>query len=136
MATSSISGATWPLPERGRAATMDTGDFDPYATLDLSTTATQDEITHAYRRKLREYHPDTRSTSLPTFPAADEQLRRILQAYAILRDPDRRAAYHRAVGQMMARGQSGAVRIPVRHRRAERKEPRRPSIRIVPIRWL
>jgi curved DNA-binding protein CbpA len=70
--------------------------FDPYAVLGLPPTATPDEITHAYRRQVRAHHPDTRTTR-HTIPPADEQLRRVLAAYALLRDPERRARYDRAV---------------------------------------
>jgi curved DNA-binding protein CbpA len=93
---------------------MDDNAFDPYAVLGLAATASQDEITHAYRRKLRALHPDTRGATTPADPAADEQLRRIMAAYALLRDPARRAAFDRPA---RSHSQSGAVRIPVRHGR-------------------
>jgi DnaJ domain len=69
--------------------------FDPYAVLGLPSTATPDEITHAYRRQVKAHHPDTRTTR-HTIPPTDEQLRRVLAAYALLRDPERRARYDRA----------------------------------------
>jgi curved DNA-binding protein CbpA len=68
--------------------------FDPYAVLRLPKTATSDEIRRAYRSQVRVHHPDTRTT--PQLPPADEQLRRVLAAYALLRDPERRARYDRA----------------------------------------
>ena len=71
--------------------------LDPYAVLGVSPSATPAEISHAYRLKLRSQHPDTRSTQPTAAPAADEQLQRLLAAYAILRDPVRRAAYDRTV---------------------------------------
>lgn len=67
--------------------------IDPYAVLAVSPTATQADITHAYRRQLRAHHPDLQPT---TNPGADERLRQILAAYALLRDPRRRAEYDRA----------------------------------------
>ena len=68
---------------------------DPYLVLGVSPTATQAEITHAYRTRLRAHHPDTRH------PAAsktddDDDLRQVLAAYDLLRDPARRADYDRA----------------------------------------
>ena len=33
---------------------------DPYLVLGVSPTATQADITHAYRTRLRAHHPDTR----------------------------------------------------------------------------
>jgi curved DNA-binding protein CbpA len=69
--------------------------FDPYAVLGLPPTATTDEIRRAYLRQVRVHHPDTRPTPQP-MPFADEQLQRVLAAYALLRDPERRARYDRA----------------------------------------
>ena len=69
--------------------------FDPYAVLGLPPTATPDEIRCAYRRQVRAHHPDTRTTP-QSLRSADERLRRVLAAYAMLRDPDRRARYDRA----------------------------------------
>jgi len=67
---------------------------DPYLVLGVSPTATQAEITHAYRTRLRAHHPDTRHT--PPSQNADEHLQQLLAAYALLRDPARRADYDRA----------------------------------------
>jgi curved DNA-binding protein CbpA len=69
--------------------------FDPYAVLGLSPTATPDEIRCAYRNQVRAHHPDTR-TRPQSLPSADQQLARILAAYDLLRDPERRARYDRA----------------------------------------
>ncbi|UNN04745.1 J domain-containing protein [Rhodococcus opacus] len=69
---------------------------DPYRVLGLSSSASQADITSAYRRLLREHHPDTRTHQTPD-PAADEDLQRILSAYTLLRDPEHRAAHDRAV---------------------------------------
>jgi curved DNA-binding protein CbpA len=74
---------------------MATRLFDPYAVLGLKPTATSDEITRAYRSQVRALHPDTRATP-QAIPHVDEQLRRVLAAYALLRDPERRARYDRA----------------------------------------
>jgi curved DNA-binding protein CbpA len=68
--------------------------LDPYLVLGVSPTATQAEITHAYRTRLRAHHPDTRHTLSPQ--TADDNLRQLLAAYAVLRDPARRADYDRA----------------------------------------
>jgi len=67
---------------------------DPYLVLGVSPTATQAEITHAYRDRLRAHHPDTRHAPSPQ--NADEYLRQVLAAYTLLRDPARRADYDRA----------------------------------------
>jgi curved DNA-binding protein CbpA len=93
------------LCQRGNVEAMDDNAFDPYAVLGVPVTASREQITRAYRRKLRALHPDTRDAA-PTDPAADEQLRRIMAAYAALRTrPTDRTP------------RSGPVRIPVRHGR-------------------
>ena len=67
---------------------------NPYLVLGVSPTATQAEITHASRTRLRAHPPDTRH--IPSPRTADDSLRQILTAYALLRDPARRADYDRA----------------------------------------
>lgn len=83
---------------------------DPYSVLGVPPTATQAEITHAYRRHLREHHPDVRSRKSNS--GADERLRHVLEAYALLRDPHGRAAYDRA---HRPHEDTGLVQIPVTH---------------------
>jgi curved DNA-binding protein CbpA len=83
----------------------------------VSPTATPDEITRAYRTRVRESHPDTRTTPRSTpLPAADEQLERVLTAYALLRDPERRAQYDRQTARdnrarTIVSNSAGTVRI-------------------------
>ena len=67
---------------------------DPYLVLGVSPAATQADITHAYRTRLRAHHPDTRHR--PASQTADDDLRQVLAAYNLLRDPARRADYDRA----------------------------------------
>jgi curved DNA-binding protein CbpA len=98
---------------------------DPYLVLGVSPTATQAEITHAYRDRLRAHHPDTRHAPSPQ--NADEYLRQVPAAYALLRDPARRADYDRATvrpakppqspqGSTPAdRAPAGRVQIPITH---------------------
>lgn len=68
-----------------------------YAVLGVPPTATTAEITHAYRRKLRAYHPDARSGASDA--DADERLRLIRAAYDLLGDRRRRANYDRTAAQ-------------------------------------
>ena len=102
---------------------------DPYLVLGVSPTATQGEITHAYRTRLRAHHPDTRQT--PASQTADEHLRQLLAAYALLRDPTRRADYDRATAHTAKppphsptgptpadRPRTRAIQIPITYRNA------------------
>jgi curved DNA-binding protein CbpA len=104
---------------------------DPYAVLGVSPTATQAEITHAYRHQLRTLHPDSRSATANS--GADEKLRQILAAYALLRDPRRRAEYDRAARPVRkVRKATKPVRIPV-VRVGSRDD--RPPLWAGPVRW-
>jgi DnaJ-domain-containing protein 1 len=119
---------------------------DPYAVLGLTPAATQAEITHAYRRQLRDHHPDLRSPE-PDAPA-DQRLGEILAAYALLRDPARRAAYdrahpvHRDAGPTRiavthdvpnpAHHDAGPTRIDVKHAHPTDEQP---DLRAGPVRW-
>ena len=101
---------------------------DPYAVLGVSPTATQAEITRAYRRQLRTHHPDTRSKKSTS--GADERLRQILAAYALLRDPGRRADYDRVAQKTDA--EVGPVQIPVTRPKPTDDQP---PLWAGPVRW-
>jgi curved DNA-binding protein CbpA len=101
---------------------------DPYLVLGVAPTATQAEITHAYRTHLRAHHPDTRPAR--SAQTADEHLRQVLAAYALLRDPARRADYDRRIAQTADKQThtltvstppdhplAGPVQIPINYRR-------------------
>jgi|SRR5690349_18691376 DnaJ-like protein len=96
-----------------RGYTMSRELFDPYAVLGLPPTATSDEITRAYRTQVRALHPDTRTTSRSISPA-DEQLRRVLAAYEMLRDPERRRRYDRASKRIPTASQAPAEKTNTR----------------------
>ncbi|MEA5400555.1 J domain-containing protein, partial [Synechococcus sp. BA-124 BA4] len=61
-----------------------------YALLGLPSTATPQELRQAFRSLSKLYHPDT--TTLP-LPEAQDQFRRLQEAYLVLGDPQRRSAY-------------------------------------------
>jgi curved DNA-binding protein CbpA len=67
--------------------------------LDVPPTASPDEIRRTYRRRVRAYHPDTRTASQALASADDNQLQLLIAAYDILRDPERRARYDRAAAR-------------------------------------
>lgn len=117
---------------------MDTPDH--YAALQVRPSASQQEIARAYRALMRNLHPDVDGVRHPG--AADEdaaaqknELLRIMQAFAVLRDPASRAVYDRHVaGGRVARPESGPQTIPVRKVR-HHEDPSGPTIRITPVHW-
>ena len=60
-----------------------------YEILGVSREATQDDIKRAYRQLARRYHPDMN----PGDKNAEEQFKRLGEAYAVLYDPDKRSKY-------------------------------------------
>ena len=64
---------------------------DPYETLGVSRSAAVEEIKTSDRKLARKYHPDRN----PGDAAAEESFKEISQAYDILIDPEKRAAYDR-----------------------------------------
>ena len=65
--------------------------IDLYEILEVSRTASQEEIKRAYRRLARECHPDHH----PNDPGMEERFKQVTMAYEILSDPRRREQYDR-----------------------------------------
>ncbi len=61
-----------------------------YALLGVTRTADDGEIKKAYRRLAMEYHPDRNQSA-----DAEAKFKEITEAYEVLRDPQKRAAYDR-----------------------------------------
>jgi molecular chaperone DnaJ len=57
--------------------------------LGVSREASQADIKKAYRRLVREYHPDTNRDN----PEAEEKFKKVNAAYSVLGDPEKRARY-------------------------------------------
>ena len=77
---------------------------DPYKTLGLTKTATDEEIRKAYRKLAKEHHPDLN----PGNKEAEARFKDISAAYTLLSDPEKRRAFD--AGETDASGQPQAER--------------------------
>jgi len=75
---------------------------DYYEVLGVERNASNDDLKAAFRRLARQYHPDVNKS-----PDAEERFKEINEAYAVLSDADRRAAYDR-FGHAGVKGPGGA----------------------------
>lgn len=85
---------------------MQTMAQDYYKTLEVSRTATADEIQKAHRKLARKYHPDLN----PDDKVAQKKFKEIQQAYDCLNDPEKRKLYDQFGDQYenVAAGRGGA----------------------------
>src|SRR5215208_5473508 len=75
---------------------------DFYSVLGVERTAADEEIKKAYRKLAMTYHPDRNGGS----KEAEERFKEITEAYDVLRDPQKRAAFDR-YGEAGLRGGAG-----------------------------
>ena len=65
---------------------------NPYEILGVSKNATDEEIKKAYRELARKYHPDNYQNN-PLADLAEEKMKEINEAYAVLSDPEQKSKY-------------------------------------------
>ena len=106
---------------------------DYYETMGVARDAAPDEIKRSYRRLARKFHPDVSEE-----PDAEERFKEVQEAYEVLKDPEKRAAYDRFGADWKAgqgfrpqgRGLSGApagdqyVELEIRTPKAETSDAR------------
>ena len=82
---------------------------DYYEILDLTKSASAEEIKKAYRKKAIQYHPDKN----PGDKAAEEKFKEAAEAYEVLSDENKRARYdqfgHAGVGGAASGGYGGGM---------------------------
>src|SRR2546421_2862926 len=73
---------------------------DYYEVLGLARNASEEEVKRAYRKLAVQYHPDKN----PNDPHAEEKFKELGEAYDVLMDADKRAAYDRFGHAAFAQG--------------------------------
>lgn len=70
---------------------------DYYQIMGLSRDSTQEEVKRTYRKLARKYHPDVSKE-----PDAESKFKDLNEAYEVLKDTEKRAAYNRLANQWKA----------------------------------
>ncbi len=77
---------------------------DYYEVIEVTRTSDTEEIKRSYRKLAVKYHPDKN----PGDPSAEERFKELGEAYDVLMDPDKRAAYDRYGHAAFAQGNAAA----------------------------
>jgi molecular chaperone DnaJ len=89
------------------SATANVTKVDYYEVLSVSRDASDQELKTAYRKMAMQYHPDRN----PGDQAAEDKFKECSEAYQVLSDPDKRAAYDR-YGHAAFNGGAGGAGNP------------------------
>lgn len=101
-----------------------------YAALNVTPDATPAQIQRSFRALMRLRHPDVEASS-GAEPADADEARRILESFAVLKNPESRAAYDAGAPAARPGSTAAAPRdIPVRRHRGNQ-----PVLRVTPVRW-
>ena len=82
---------------------MATTKRDYYQVLGVERTASAEEVKKAYRKLAVKFHPDKN----PGDKAAEDKFKELGEAYEVVSNPDKRAAYDRFGHQAFAQGGGG-----------------------------
>src|SRR5256886_10492452 len=90
---------------------MPTTKRDYYEVLGVERNASDEEIKRAYRKLAIKYHPDKN----PDDQHAEEKFKELGEAYDVLMDADKRAAYDRFGHAAFAQGDRKSTRLNSSH---------------------
>ncbi len=104
---------------------------DLYQVLGVARDASREEIALAWRRRARDEHPDARAGD----PAAPARFRAVADAWQVLGDPARRAAYDLELnrGRRAAKPPAAVVRVTVRRSPSPSRAPWPPPLTAGPV---